>query len=287
MKKQHICYCVDKGFEKYALASIISLFMNSKIKNPIIHIIHNKFTDKKKLKLAEKLFKKKFKYYLTDDSLFYGLPVLGGYSAYYRLLVPDLLSKKISTALYLDCDTIIEDDISSIFSFNLEKHALAAVEDVVMIKSDFKSVKKRLKIPQKNSYFNSGVILMNLDFMRRISSSKKVINYLKKNIKNIVMHDQDGLNGVFYDKWIKLPEEYNYVISFDLFHSKLKKPKIIHFAGFKPEMVKVINPGNYYSKKYFEYLDMVNFPKDELKKEDVIKFFKRAYKALFETGFFF
>jgi len=287
MESCHVCYCVDSGFEKYAIASIISLFFNSKIK-PKIHIIYNKFTDKKKLRIAEKLFKTKFNYYLADDKLFYGLPVLGGYSTYYRILIPDLLPKSIKKVLYLDCDTIVENDLTGLFSMDLSKNALAAVEDVGAVKSDFKMLKKRLKIPEKNSYFNSGVMMMNLEFMRKNSSGKKIVSFLKRNTAKVVMHDQDGLNAVLFNHWIKIPETYNYIImNNSLIFDKHANPKIIHFAGLKPEIIRIISPGNDYCKKYYEYLAMTRLPEEKLTNEDIKKVIKRVYKAIFETKFFF
>ncbi|MFA5333848.1 MAG: glycosyltransferase family 8 protein [Candidatus Nanoarchaeia archaeon] len=286
MEKCNICYCVDKGFEKYAIASIISLFLNSKLK-PKIHIIHNKFTDKKKLKIVERMFKTKFSYYLTDDKLLYGLPVLGGYSVYYRILIPKLLPKTIDKVLYLDCDTIVEEDLSGLFSIDLSNNALAAVEDYVAIRSDFKMLKKRLKIPKNKSYFNSGVMLLNLEYLRRNDSSKKIISFLKKNNEKIVMHDQDGMNAVLFNKWIKIPETYNYIININLIFPKNINPKIVHFAGLKPEMIKIINPNNVYCKKYYGYLEMTDLPNDDFTSEDFIKLMKRTYQTFFRTKFFF
>lgn len=286
MEKCHVCYCVDKDFEKYTIASLISLFLNSKIK-PKIHIIHNKFTDKKKLRIVEKMFKTKFKYYLTDDKLFYGLPVLGGYSAYYRILIPNLLPKTVNKVLYLDCDTIVENDLNGLFMMDLSKHALAAVEDEITLKSDFKNLKKRLRIPKNNSYFNSGVMLLNLEFMRNNNLTKKILDFLHKNNERIVLHDQDGLNAILYNHWIKIPETYNYINNFELIFSKNINPKIVHFAGLKPELVRIINSNNIYCKKYYEYLEMTNLPKEEVTSEDFKKLMKRAYQMLFRTKFFF
>jgi len=286
MEEFHVCYSVDAGFEKYAIASIISFFLNSKIR-PKIHIIHNKFTDKKKLKVAEKLFKTKFNYYLVNDKPFYGLPVLGGYSTYYRLLIPEVLPKRIPKALFLDSDTIIENDLLGLFSIDLKNKALAAVEDYTTLKSDFKSLKKRLRLPKESSYFNAGVLMLNLDYFRKNNLSQKIIKFLHKNTERIVMHDQDGLNAILWNKWIKIPEVYNYIISADLLFAKNINPKIVHFAGLKPEMVKILNPGNVYCKKYYEYLDMANYPKEEITRNDIKRLIKRLYKVLFETGFFF
>jgi lipopolysaccharide biosynthesis glycosyltransferase len=224
---------------------------------------------------------------LADDKPFYGLPVLGGYSAYYRILIPNLLPKKVKKALYLDCDTIVEGDLSGLFSIDLSSKALAAVEDVVTLKSDFKMMKKRLKIPSESSYFNSGVMMFNLDYLRKNDSCNKIIHYLHKNVEKIVLHDQDGLNAVLFNHWIKLPETYNYIINFDLIFSKRINPKIIHFAGLKPEMVKIISPGNIYCKKYYEYLNMTPLPKEEFSSEDFVKLIKRAYQTFFKTKFFF
>jgi len=278
MKTCHVCYCVDEGFEKYVIASMISLILNSKIK-PKIHIIHNKLTDKKKLRFVEKRFKTRFKYYIVNDSKFYGLPVLGGYSVYYRLLIPELLSKKIKKVLYLDCDTLVENDLSKLFSIDLSKKALAAAENITKLKTDTKTLKKRLKIPINKGYFNSGVMLLNLDYFRKHDSSNKVISFMKKNVKKIIMHDQDGLNAVLKNDWIKIPTSYNYILNFNLSSLKNINPHIVHFAGLKPQMFNILNPGNIYCKKYYKYLSMTPLPKEEIEKKDTINYMKRLYDA--------
>ncbi|MDD5054173.1 MAG: glycosyltransferase family 8 protein [Candidatus Nanoarchaeia archaeon] len=284
----HVCYCVDKDYEKYAVVSIISLLLNSKI-NPEIHIIHSDLADKKKLKIAEKLFKKKFKYYLAEDSEFYGLPILGGYSVYYRLLAPRIFPKKIKKILYLDCDTIIEGDLSGLFSVDLHGKALAAAEDINMIKLDLKNFKKRLGIPKNGSYFNSGVMLLNLDFFRKKNLSKKIIDFMKKNVEKIVMHDQDGLNAVLHNDWIILPEEYNFICSpfWDFSKAKNSAPKIVHFAGIKPELLKIISPQNIYCKKYYKYFSMTPFQKEKVSNKEIIRMIKRLYDVLFKSKFFY
>ena len=69
----------------------------------------------------------------------------------------------------------------------------------------------RLGYPQEEGYFNSGVILYNLDLWRRENLSVAMFEWLKINAKRITMHDQDTINAVLHGKIFPLDLSYNVI----------------------------------------------------------------------------
>src|SRR5262249_12481987 len=85
-------------------------------------------------------------------------------AAYHRLLVERLLPLSIKTALYLDSDIIINDDISDLLHLDVSGHVLAAVPDAWCDRN--KIVRSKIQLKESARYFNSGVLLLNLEIFR-------------------------------------------------------------------------------------------------------------------------
>jgi lipopolysaccharide biosynthesis glycosyltransferase len=156
-------------------------------------------------------------------------------AAYYRLYLPDLLPKNIDKILYLDSDIIVRKNILSLWKMPLEKNPVAAVHDPFF--SDY----ERLNISKESGYFNSGVMLINLDLWKEQEIHKLVIDYIEENPEKLIWPDQDGLNVVLRDKWFKLPAIYNatsYHFAHEIdYRDSIQDPTIVHFTGsgkYKP-----------------------------------------------------
>ena len=65
--------------------------------------------------------------------------------------------------IYLDCDLIVEQQLSKLFNYDIGRYPIAAVEDMWSGKDDNY---ERLGYDRKYGYFNSGVLLINLDMWR-------------------------------------------------------------------------------------------------------------------------
>ena len=89
-------------------------------------------------------------------------------TTYYRLIVPNAFPY-IDKALYLDSDTLIRDDIATLYDTEIGDNILGAIKDgSVQIFDEFITyVEKALKI-KKECYFNAGVLIMNLAKMRKM-----------------------------------------------------------------------------------------------------------------------
>jgi len=166
--------------------------------------------------------------------------------AFYRISIPDILDMSIKKALYLDSDMIIKGDLQELWqSEKLENYCLGAVEDPV----DFAGI----TLPKGYRYFNSGVLLMNLELWRKKDISRKVLEFIEKNPHQILWWDQDALNAVLYDKWFPLDYRWNYQV-FRMAHLKIK-PVIIHFNTD----VKPWNGEPYLKEEYYYYRNRLNW----------------------------
>lgn len=179
--------------------------------------------------------------------------------AYYRILIPKLLkNSNFKNVLYLDCDMIVLEDISELWSMDTSNCGVAAVED-----SGFHQRLEKMGIQAMSTmYFNSGVMLMNIAKWNEYGITEKTLDFINKYPEKLRFHDQDALNAVLYDNWHRLHPKWN-VQSYILHKAKKhptysgereykearKKPHIIHFTGhLKPWSAIYQHP----SKKYYE-----------------------------------
>ena len=108
-------------------------------------------------------------------------------STYFRLFMHELLVQ-YDRILYLDSDIIIQADIKDLFYQDLGKFPIGAVKDFAVSRWPFSAIKREhfqfaeneLKMKNPAGYFNAGVLLMDLDKLRRSDFSKQVGNELRK-----------------------------------------------------------------------------------------------------------
>lgn len=128
---------------------------------------------------------------------------------YFRLLAAEILPPEAHSVLYLDCDIIVNGDISSLWDIDLSGKALAGCPD------DYSSGNcKRLNYPPEFGYINAGVSLYNLDYWRENDVFGQFATYAEKHREELLMMDQDIINGVFWDRKLTLLERFNFLVSF-------------------------------------------------------------------------
>ena len=125
------------------------------------------------------------------------------------------LFPQLDKILSLDCDTIIEENISSLWDIPLNNYYIAGV------KEPRKSIGKRI-------YINTGVMLFNLKKLREDKKDEEAI--LDLNTYKRIYPEQDCFNDLFAGKILELPPEYN-ISNYSTKQNTHKK--IIHFAAIK------------------------------------------------------
>lgn len=183
------------------------------------HILTDGINDITKEKLREfeaclnELYPCKFSIYTFCDSVFYDLPKLNGnYLTYFRLKLASYLPQDIKTCLYLDVDMLCMQDIRDIFNIDLQDKVCGVVLD-----ADFR-ISRIMEGKNNNggyalnvkTYFNAGLMLINLDNWRKQNIENQCFSWLAKYIPEC--HDQDTLNAVIEDKILILPLNYNFMI---------------------------------------------------------------------------
>jgi lipopolysaccharide biosynthesis glycosyltransferase len=148
-------------------------------------------------------------------------------AAYSRLFMTDLLPNNLDQVIYLDCDLVIQGDLSKLWNEELEDNYIAAV--------------RCMWDKSKNPRFNSGVMLINLEKWREENISTKALQFLEQH--NYRYFDQEVLNFLFSDRWQKLDLRWNVQpraaleysswekspFSQDEYHCFLSDPYIIHY----------------------------------------------------------
>lgn len=268
----HITCNIDAAYIQHTVVMFTSLCENNTESEFVFHIISDTLppsAENELKKLTEK-YTVSIKFYYPEKEILKNCPPPGSahisYASYYRCFLSIILPENIHKTLYLDCDMIIRGEIKELWETDISGYAIGCVEDMWSINEDNYT---RLNYPATYSYFNSGMLLINLDYWRQNKIHLKVNQYLNLNYKNLRFNDQDVLNALFYDKKLFLPFKWNMQDGFFRRKRKIartawpeldeamKNPIVLHYTGGKkPWHYKSIHP---YKAEYFKYLDLTSW----------------------------
>lgn len=128
--------------------------------------------------------------------------------ALFRILLPEICLN-LPRIIYLDSDILVNIDIKELWNIDIEDYYMAAVPDIDIVEGRIWSVPVTKGQMQKESYFNSGVIYMNLDKIRQLGNMKDaVLEYIKEN-PGTNLPDQDALNVIYQSKILLLEQKWN------------------------------------------------------------------------------
>lgn len=281
MKKQRkqipIFYTVDDGYMPFLAVSIFSLIANCSDENDyIIKILYTNIT-KENMDKVKKLEKENVSIEFVNfnkqiESISDKLYTRDYYSktTYFRLFIPDLYPQ-YDKVLYLDSDIVILSDIAELYNTDMEDNLVAAApDDVIQTIEVFQEyAEKVVGVADYHNYFNAGILLMNLDAMRKMNFQEKFL-YLLGTVKFSVAQDQDYLNRlckgrvkILENTWDRMPIGGDTV--------ERDKLHIIHYnLAFKPWHFEDILYKEYfweYAQKT-EYFDKIMEIKDNYTEEE-------------------
>jgi len=248
-KKIPIVFSADNIYSMPLGIALISIFENKKKDHEIkIYVLDSGISDdnKDKLKIIEKNYKFKINYLKIDISKF-NLFTEKRYftkAIYYRLLAPNIINEE--KIIYLDCDVIVASDLMDLYKTDLKNKTIAAVKD----RSE-EYVKKYSFYDIKN-YFNSGVLLMNVKRWKKENIWQKSLKFLKENREKFKYPDQDLLNFLFENQWLKINKNFNFQLDKHQELIKDSEIKILHFVGARKPWHYLYN--NPYKKYFLKYL---------------------------------
>lgn len=204
----NIALCTDENFSIPALVCITSILENNVEEECNIYIL----TDNLSVKAREKFDRLALLYHQTiriidiDKHCFDGLVVSERYpmSMYYRFLVPEMLPEE-KIALYLDCDIIVRHSLRKLFCIDISEYAIGAV---VSQSCDWVNWSNELKLT--STFFNSGVMLMNLEYWRNNDICTLLVKWIDEKNTDMWLPDQYALNKILDGKVFYLDYRYNF-----------------------------------------------------------------------------
>jgi len=148
----------------------------------------------------------------VDDSLFRDATLGPGRShmAYCRILLPQLLD--VARLIYLDCDLLVFRDLSELFDLELSLGKILAVvpdSETLTLGDDSRTLANAMNLPAAKRYFNSGVMLLNLNQLRKQNFTEKSLEFLKNWSGHYRFHDQSAINFLLHGQIDELPEHWN------------------------------------------------------------------------------
>jgi lipopolysaccharide biosynthesis glycosyltransferase len=125
-------------------------------------------------------------------------------------LLPQLLD--VQRVIYLDCDVLVFRDLSELFDGELSSgKVIAAVHDseTLTLADDSANLANAMCLPRDGTYFNSGVMLLDLTQLRKSRFTEQSVDFLVKQRGHYRFHDQSAINFLLHGKIAGLPEHWN------------------------------------------------------------------------------
>ena len=208
--KMNILYASDDNFAKVLGVSLYSLLISNSKDIENIFVISQNISKKNvnKLNNIASIFNKKITFLQMPNFE----SILGknvdikrySLSMFSRIIISMILPKNIDRILYLDCDTLINNNLSDLYNYNLGDKIVGAV-------NDYRSFyyQKNLNITKDNCYINSGVLLIDVKKYNENNCQDKLLNYIKKYNGLLEFPDNDAICSVLQDDICLLPLKYN------------------------------------------------------------------------------
>ncbi|MDV0443860.1 glycosyltransferase family 8 protein [Methanorbis rubei] len=192
-----------------------------------------------------------------------------------RLYIPEILPN-LDKIIYLDCDMIAKTDISIVWDIPIGVHSLGACLDTAR-KSNVKyydDIHRPLGINWK-IYFNSGLLVMNLNKLRSGHLLPSKIMELIYYHPEFPYADQDALNMLFQRDTLFFSQRYNFPVGKRMTDYRLMRELgisesnyedcILHFNG-------KVKPWKAYSgivdEEYWKYFSMTPWGNEKKKYEE-------------------
>ena len=236
-----VFYSISDDFTPYAAVSLHSLVKHADPKRDYtVTFLHQGLSrDHEKALAAYNRDNVHIKFYEMSDELLKPIQdrkenyLRGDFfamSIFYRLFIPDLFPE-YDKVVYIDSDTVLNDDIAKLYDHDLGNNLLGACTDtsIQFVEKMLRYIKEVLTLDPKE-YINSGMLVMNAKAFREENFVDKFFSLLGRYHFDCIATDQDYLNEIcsgrikYLDgRWDAMPNENT---------AALENPGLIHYNLF-------------------------------------------------------
>ncbi|MEO8839022.1 MAG: glycosyltransferase [Herbaspirillum sp.] len=217
----HIAFGVDAHYFRAMGVAMISIIENNRDENLVFHLFASLVSDddQKKLHCIEADHGVAIVVHIIDPSAFdeyVKFPSFSQYSAaiFTRLLIPNALRGVADKVLYLDSDILCIGGITELMAMDISDSIVAVVHDngVETVRRQCESLNL-----QDGRYFNSGVLLINIDNWISSDITRNTMRTLLLSSQKFIFPDQDALNVVLDGKAKFIAEKWNFQYNLNSF----------------------------------------------------------------------
>ena len=245
----NIVFATSDLYSRPALITIKTILMNNtKVKELNIYYVENGVSKENKALISELVnsYERNIEFipmprdYLSIKGLMRTNAIVYSY-CYFQELLPQTVDR----VLLLEGDCIVTDDLTEMYSTNLEDYYLAAVDDL-----QSKWYKRKLGMKEDSAYFNCGIMLLNLKKWREDGITEKITKVIENGNSKFFYEVQDELNVLMEGNVKILPPRFacttaiflfdyknmlryrnpSTVCSYEDFEKGKKRPYIVHFT---------------------------------------------------------
>ena len=206
--KINILVTLDRNYIPQLRVLLTSLYINHPGQQFDIYLLHSNIPDADISKLSDELKRLQFELIpvRASDDVFDGAQISDRYpkEMYYRLLAAVYLPKSLDKILYLDPDILIINPLYELWSADISQHLFAAASHTG--KTNIANDVNHIRLNIDNDYYNSGVLLMNLEACRREIDPKDVFDYVGEHSGELFLPDQDVLNALYGDRILPIDD---------------------------------------------------------------------------------
>lgn len=241
----HILVSFDKNYIPPFRTMLRSLTMNNPQEQIHVWLLHSGLAqeDLRGLEAYCGAQKAAFTPVEIDRAFFQNAPVSKQYpqEMYYRLLAAQLLPRSLNRILYLDPDILVINPLRAFWETDLNEAAFAAASH--SWGPDMINDVNRHRLDTEHDYYNTGVLLMDLDKARTIVKPDEIYDYVQEHGEELLLPDQDVFNSLYGEHTAELDDRlWNYDVRyFHAYHLKsdgvcdtnwvMENTAILHFCG--------------------------------------------------------
>jgi lipopolysaccharide biosynthesis glycosyltransferase len=158
-----------------------------------------------------------------------------GMATWGRLFLDKLLPRDLSRVLYLDCDTLVQSDLTPLLNAELGQCSVGACKDQFQyMASTVEQRRTELRLSPEGDYFNAGVLLFDWKAVTERNLFAQAREALRTHQGSLTLRfaDQDILNLLLDGNWRELDPAWN-LQSFAMAVTVSRQPRIAHFVGYQ------------------------------------------------------
>lgn len=243
----NILYSTDNNFAKIMAVSIQSPLNNHKGIKVNVYVLDSGISELNKTKIDSLFMSDKHKLHIIkNNSIVDVVADRGSMAQFSRLFFDQYLPDTVRRVLYLDCDTLVLDELTSFYYMDMKEKMIVLAKDPFS-----KGYRSFLRLEKNADMFNSGIMLIDRDKWNELNTTERIKKAIDMYNGKIIQGDQGIIDIVSQENYIVLNPEYNVISSYYEFNYKqlnvyrkpvnfytdkqikyaVENPKIVHFTS--------------------------------------------------------